>query len=101
VSTLIFYILFFQHHGHAKDVVTLLGRIVNILQAYISRDGPRALQYLQTHALLLRYGSSQPGPLSRHYHVGFCLFTVKSSDKIQVSERGVTPEVLRNFLKSC
>ncbi|XP_046407555.1 integrator complex subunit 1 [Ischnura elegans] len=43
----------FAHHGLMKDVVTLLVRVVTLIQGFISYDAQRALKYLQKHANVL------------------------------------------------
>ncbi|KAK7791007.1 hypothetical protein R5R35_007901 [Gryllus longicercus] len=52
-SILSCYLALARQHGYAKDVATLLVRLVALLQAFVAADAPRASRFLQQHAVML------------------------------------------------
>ncbi|GLV44448.1 Integrator 1 [Carabus blaptoides fortunei] len=52
-GVLMAYFFLFRYHGYVKELHSILGKFVSLLQAYVSYDAPRALKYLQRHAHLL------------------------------------------------
>lgn len=58
------YFQLFKQHGHLKELVAMLNRIVGLLQAYISHSAERAHDYLQTQAALISELQSQQPILS-------------------------------------
>lgn len=52
-SILKLYFQLFKNHGHMKEVINLMNKVVSFLQDYISHDASRALSYLQSQSNII------------------------------------------------